>query len=177
MRAMLQVTGQVRCAAALSGSRAFVRPAIRPGPGACREVAICARPRSVHAASRGPSRCIATVARGRCTRCSRHSSRRHRHRLAMQEIDRRIVLVKYLFPPVHQALRIIAILAFAARPLRNGCGGFVVFGAITAGQVAAPSDDDLGQARPVAEPIQPGNAPENSGGVRPRPRLSASFQK
>ena len=33
----------------------------------------------------------------------------------MQEIDRRIVIVKDLFPPVHQALSIIAILAFAAR--------------------------------------------------------------
>ena len=43
------------------------------------------------------------------------SSSRHRHRLAMQEIDRRVVIVKYLFPPVHRALRIIAILAFAAR--------------------------------------------------------------
>jgi hypothetical protein len=27
----------------------------------------------------------------------------------MQAIDRRIVIVKYLFPPVHRALRIIAI--------------------------------------------------------------------
>jgi hypothetical protein len=33
----------------------------------------------------------------------------------MQEIDRRIVIVKDLFPPVHQALSIMAILAFAAR--------------------------------------------------------------
>ena len=41
-------------------------------PGACREVAVCARPRSVHAASRGPGRCMAAAARGRSTRCFRH---------------------------------------------------------------------------------------------------------
>jgi hypothetical protein len=65
------------------------------------------------------------------------SSSRHRHHLSMQEIDRRIVIVKDLFPPVHQALRIIAILAFAARTFWHPPGPHVGLSHVRLGAACA----------------------------------------
>jgi len=55
----------------------------------------------------------------------------------MQEIDRRIVIVKDLFPPVHRALRIIAILAFAARTFWRPPGSHVELSHVRLGTACA----------------------------------------